>query len=197
MNDIVYHGSNNGNIKELVAHTSTHQKKCIYATPYRIVALLFIGKGNGDLDTCIGNFDGKLGIVERREGVFDALYNHDGYLYELDGSSFNHYDYLWSKEVISFLESIKPLKKIYIPNVWEEILKEEKLGNIDVMRYPERPKEMPLDNSDLIPKYIAFEKKGLKGAVGDLLRVYPELASRVEEAYPEYFSDEKNHIAVK
>ena len=42
MNDIVYHGSNNGNIKELVAHTSTHQKKCIYATPYRIVALLFI-----------------------------------------------------------------------------------------------------------------------------------------------------------
>lgn len=178
---IVYHGSPGGDIEELTPRVSTHQKKCIYATDQKVVALLFMGKGNGDLDTRISSVDGKLELVERREGVLKSLYNKSGYLYELDGSTFSHYDYLWSREVVSFEPRIKPIRKIYYENILMEIEKEEKLGNIILYRYPVRPKDIPLDNSDLIDKYICFEKEGLRGAIKDLLRIYPELALKVHE----------------
>ena len=180
MNKIVYHGSPNPNIEELTPHNSTHQQDCIYATDNKVVALLFMGKGNGDLDTRISTIDGKLQLVERREGVLNCLYNKEGYLYELDGTTFKHYEYLWSLEVISFEKSIKPINKICYTNILEAINEEEKKGNITIYRYPNRPKDMPLDNSDLIDKYINFEKNGLCGAINDLLKIYPEFKPLVE-----------------
>lgn len=181
MNKIVYHGSPNGNLELLVARRSTHQKKCIYATDNKVVALLFMGKGNGDLDTRISNVNGKLELVERRFGILEKLYNRERYLYELDGVTFNHYDYLWSLEVISFEKEIKPRNKIYYPCILDAIIEEEKEGNIIIYRYPSRPQDMPVDNSDLIKKYVSFEKQGLTGAIFDLLSIYPEFSSRVEE----------------
>ncbi len=181
MESVVYHGSPNGDIEVLTAHKSTHQKNCIYATDNKAVALLFMGKGKGDLDTRISNVDGKAELVERRPGVLKSLYSKAGYLYELDGTTFNHYDYLWSLEVISFESEIKPIKKTFYPNILEAIIEEEKKGNITIYRYPDRPLDMPLDNSDLIEKYIGFERQGLKGAVDDLLEVYPEFLDVVKE----------------
>ena len=40
---------------------------------------------------------------------------------------------------------------------------------------------MPIDNADLIDEFVEFENRGLKGAIKDLLKVYPELAIKVEE----------------
>ena len=180
MNKVVYHGSPNGSVEVLRSHKSTHQKECIYATDNKVVALLFMAKGNGDLDTRLSNVNGKPELVERRSGVLERLYNRDGYLYELDGTTFEHYDYLWSLEVISFEKEIKPLRKIYYPNILDVIMDEEKKKNIIIYRYPDRPHDMPLDNSDLIEKYISFEEQGIKGAVADLLRVYPEFLSDAE-----------------
>lgn len=51
MENIVYHGSPKGNIKVLKAHMSTHRKECIYGTDNKVVAMMFMGRGNGDLDT--------------------------------------------------------------------------------------------------------------------------------------------------
>lgn len=181
MNKIVYHGSSNGNIESLKAHESTHQKKCIYATDNKALALLFMSHGNRDLDTRKGIVDGKIELVERREGVLENLYNKDGYLYELDGTTFNHYDYLWAPEVISFESEIKPLNITYCPNILDALEEEEKKGNIIIYRYPNRPDGMPLDNSDLIKKYVNFEKQGLTGSISSLLRVYPEFSSYIEE----------------
>lgn len=178
---IVYHGSPNGNIELLKAHRSTHQKDCIYATDNKVAALLFMGKGNGDLDTIKSCVNGKLELVERRPGILEKLYNKEGYLYELDGTTFNHYDYLWSLEVISFESKIKPINKIYYPSILNAIIEEEKQGNIIVYRYPNRPKNIPLDNSDLIEKYISFENQGLTGSVSKLLSIYPEFSNIVEE----------------
>ena len=70
MNNIVYHGSDNGNLKIIRANISTHQKKCIYASENKVVAMLFMGKGMGDLDT-VKLYDNEIPIlVERREGLF-------------------------------------------------------------------------------------------------------------------------------
>lgn len=181
MDKIVYHGSPNGNIESLKAHESTHQRMCIYATDNKALALLFMSHGNRDLDTRKGIVDGKIELVERREGVLESLYNKEGYLYELDGTTFDHYDYLWQPEVISFESEIKPLNVTYHPNILDALEEEEKKGNIIIYRYPNRPDDMPLDNSDLIEKYVNFEKQGLTGSVSTLLRVYPEFSSYVEE----------------
>ena len=120
-------------------------------------------------------------MIERREGVLDSLYNKEGYIYELDGSTFNHYDYLWSLEVISFEKEIKALKKIYYKNILKALEEEEKKGNIIIYRYPDRPQDVPIDNSDLIEKFIRFEKNGIKGAVDRLLRVYPEFKEKIKK----------------
>ncbi len=180
MENIVYHGSRE-DLEEIKAHKSTHQKNCIYATPEKVVSLLFMGKGHGDLDTMIASIDGELVLVERRPNVFSEIYNKPGYLYELDGSTFSHYDYLWSREVISFESSINPINKTYYPSIMEALNDEERKGNLVIYRYPNRPKEVPIDNSDLIDKYIHFEESGLTGAVDDLLEIYPEFRSVVEE----------------
>lgn len=180
MENKVYHGSPNGNIEKLVPHKSTHQKEGIYGTEQKVAAMLYMAKWS-DLDLRVSNVLGKLEVVERRKGVLKELYKKSGYLYKLDGSTFSHYDYLWSLEVVSFASEIIPLNKIYYSNILQAILEEEKKGNIVIYEYPHRPKNMPLDNSDLIDKFVNFEKRGLKGAVDDLLRVYPEFTSRVKK----------------
>ena len=179
MKNIVYHGSPNGNIKELKANKSTHKIECIYATDNIAIAKLFMGRGRGDLDFVIGTDDDIPYIVERREGVLKETYNKEGYLYEMDGTTFEHYDFLWSPEVISKEKSIKINNCIYYPNILEELKEEVKRGNLIIYEYPNRPKKVPLDNSDLINKYIEFENKGHKGAIDNLLMVYPELRERV------------------
>ena len=74
MEEVVYHGSKE-KINEITAHKSTHQKECIYATPNKVVSLLFMGKGQGDLDTMIGVIDGELTLVERRPNILNDIYN--------------------------------------------------------------------------------------------------------------------------
>lgn len=180
MNKRVYHGSSNGNIEVLASHKSTHQKKCIYASSNKVVALLFMGKGNRDLDTRISSVNGKPELVERRKGVLETLYQKEGYLYELDGTTFAHYDYLWSLEVVSFEDEIKPINKVYYPNILKVLIEEEKKGNLIIYRYPNRPKDVPLDNSDLIEKYIQFEKEGLTGSISMLLKIYPEFSEKIK-----------------
>lgn len=190
----VYHGSPQGNLTTIKSHTSTHQKECIYATDSKTVALLFMGKGKGDLDTCIASNDGHLELVERRAGILKKLYDKEGYLYILDGSTFSHYDYLWSKEVISFQKEIEPIKKVYIPNILEALIEEEKCGNLTIFRYPDRPNNIPKDNSDLIDKFVKFELQGLNGALVDLIDTYPEFENAARERLNEKRGEEKSNL---
>ena len=163
MGEIVYHGSPDGNIEIIKSYVSTHQKKCIYATDNRIIAMLFMNRGMGDLDT-VKIYDNGLPIlIERRKGVLEKIYNTSGYIYELDSSSFKHYDYLWEPEVISFESAIKPIKKTYYDNILMTLNEEAKNGNIKIYKYPNRPNCISLDNSDLIDKYINFELNGING----------------------------------
>lgn len=181
MSKIVYHGSPKGDIEELVASYSTHQKKCIYATDNKVIAMMFMGRGNGDLDTIKNMNNGIPMIVERRPGVLKKLYDKEGYLYEIDGSTFNHYDYLWSAEVISFEEKIKPLNKVHYDNVLDKLKEEAKNNNLILYEYPKRPDNIPLDNSDLIDKYIGFYNQGIDSALDQLLKVYPEFREQVDD----------------
>lgn len=178
--NIVYHGSRNGNIDFLKAHVSTHGKECIYATENKTVAMLFMGEGKGDLDTVLAVDDDKLILVERRAGVLEDNYNHEGYVYELPGDTFRHYDYLWKPEMISFEKSIRPIRKTYYDNVLEALENEEREGHLKIYHYPSRPSSIPFDNSDLIDKYIMFYNNGNSHAIDSLLECYPEFSEEVK-----------------
>ena len=178
MNKVVYHGSPIGDLKVIKRHISTHQKNVVYATDNRSVAILFMGRGMGDLDTDLSvNEEGKISLVERRTGVLNHLYNKEGYLYELDGTKFNHYDYLWGPEVVSF-EDAPVMSCTKINNILEEIIKLSGEGEINLYTYPNRPSHIPLDNSDLIEKYTRFEEMGIKGALDRLYEIYPDLKKK-------------------
>lgn len=178
MKGIVYHGSVQDNIEILMPKIGTHRKKCVYASRNKCVALLFANRGNGDLDTMIGTINKELMIVERRAGILNELYNHKGYIYALEDTTFAHYKYLWSRELISF-EPVEVKNKIEVPNILKKLEDEEKKKHIKIYRYPSRPASIPLDNSDLIAKYKKFEEKGLKGSIDKLLSVYPEFKDKV------------------
>jgi len=197
MEKIVYHGSPFGNIDKLEARVSTHLKKCIYATDNKVIAMLFMARGKGDLDTLISYDEGKIVLVERRENVLNQLYNKTGYMYELDGSTFEHYDYLWTPEVISFEETIKPINKTFYPNILEVLKGEEQKGNIIIYRYPNRPEYVPQDNSDLIDKYIKFYQLGFKDSIDQLLSTYPELNDKVQEKLEQIKKNQPNKVDIK
>jgi len=184
----VYHGSPHEGITELKRNVSTHGKLCVYATDNEAIALEFMGRGNGDLDTVKSLEDGKPVLVERRPGVFNQLYNKSGYLYEIDGKDFEHYDFLWDAEVISFKDE-KVEKCTKIDNVMDALNKKEEEDQITIYRYPDRPKEIPLDNSDLIEKYERFQKNGMPDAMDKLLSVYPELKEKIDNN-----QEESKHI---
>jgi len=181
MENVVYHGSPNGDIEVLKSHISTHRKKCIYATDNKVIAMMFMGRDKGDLDTVKEISNGIPVLVERRPGVFDNAYNKSGYIYELPGETFNHYDYLWSPEVISFEEEIVPIKKEYCKNILKSLEEFADKGLLKLYRYPDRPDYIPLDNSDLIDKYIFFKEKGIDSAIESLLKVYPEFEEMVND----------------
>lgn len=181
---VVYHGSPYGGLKVIKRNVSTHRKSCVYATDNEVVAYLFLARGNEDLDTVIGINDKEVLIVERREGVFNNLYNKSGYMYELDDKNFSHYDYLWSSEMISF-EDEKVISEKKIENVLDKLYELRNNGKLKMYIYPNRPFDIPLDNSDLIDKYINAEKKGVVGAIDHMLHVYPEFKNEVEKRLKE------------
>ena len=177
MDGVVYHGSPQGGIKELRINPSAHKNPYVYATSNKIIALIFTSKGRGDLDTNIRvDEKGKIILTERRAGVLEELYKgKSGYIYTLSGENFKHYDYMWGPEVVSEQnESVIGEEKI--DNLLDKLIELHQTGRIQLNFYPQRPDDMPIDNRDLIPKYINLYRAsaGKSKALDDLLSVYPE-----------------------
>lgn len=177
----VYYGSLKEDMSILKAHLSIYGKECIYATDNMAVAMMFMGKGNGDLDTVKIYDRGMPILVERRPGVLEKLYNKSGYVYELPSDTFKHYDYLWIPEVVSFEKEIVPIKKEYHENILKSLEELSNDGLLQIYKYPNRPDYIPLDNSDLIEKYIKLKNQGIVGALSLFLRIYPEFKEEVSE----------------
>ena len=173
----VYHGSPTKDIKELVPKKSTHMEEYVYATVSPVIALIFSVENLGDLDHDIMLKDGKVIFTERREGAFEK-YNTSGYLYELDGTNFKHISNIWDAEVVS-TEKEKVQKCYYIENVLEKLKEYQESGEIVIYRYPNKPDFIPKDDSDLVNKYIGFEKQGHKGSIDELVYYFPYLKEKV------------------
>ena len=179
--DSVYHGSNIGNITKFEKRESTHGFPCIYASVSEVIALIYASRAHGDINFFVAlDSNGNLYMVERREGLFNKYYNREGYIYELDGSTFNHYDYLWDGEVISTDDvTIKNVR--HVENILEELKECAKEGKITLYKYPSRPSLIPQDNSDLIDKYMNYYNSGFTDALDILLKYYPEFKDDIDK----------------
>ena len=177
MEKYVYHGSPEGGLSVLRPTVSTHLKSYVYATTNPAIALAFTAKGHGDLDSDLRIVDGKVVLTERREGALD-VYKRGGYLYTLDATNFKHQEGLWSGEVVSESEE-KILSCEFIPNILEKMNEYVQRGELVIYRYPEKPEFIPKDDSDLIEKYIRFDKMGHRGAIDGLVRLFPHLKDKV------------------
>lgn len=173
----VYHGSSTGDIKVLEPRVKTHLKKYVYASANPVIALIFAAKHNGDLDFDLSIKGGKVIFTERREGVFDK-YNTPGYLYTIKGDNFKHVEDLWEGEVVSETEEEVESCQ-YIENILEKLYEYAQNDLIIINRYPNKPPFIPTDDSDLVDKYIGFEKIGHIGAVDSLIYYFPALKEKV------------------
>ena len=177
MEQKVYHGSPNGNLKVLKPKKSTHLNNYVYATPNPAIALIFATENNGDLDFDLRVENSKIIFTERRKDAFNE-YNKSGYLYTLDAKNFKALDILWEGEVVSSQEE-EILQCEYIPNLFKKIEEYAEKGKIIIYRYPQRPAFIPEDDSDLAEKYIKYETMGHKGAIDSLLLMFPHLKEKV------------------
>ena len=74
-------------------------------------------------------------------------------------------------------KSVKVLKEVTIPNVWDYFKELEKNGKFKIYRYPSRPKKYPVDDSDLIECAISMylNTDDLDGTFDFLEKYHPEL----------------------
>lgn len=177
----VYHGSNVSNLDVIKPNKSTHMKEYVYATPSKAIATIFLSKKGNDLYYYLAGdgINSKVVLVERKEGMFKEIFNRGGYIYKLDATNFKSGLTSWSAEVVSDKEE-KVISKKYIKNVYEELLKLNDKGLIDLYLYPSRPSNVPNDNSDLIPKVTRWYKNGFNIKLFN--DIYPELSDMLLKA---------------
>lgn len=176
----VYHGSNISNLKVIKPHKSTHLNDWVYATPSKAIATIFLSPLHSDYYYYLsGNgITSDVILVERKEGMFKKIFNYDGYIYKLKSDNFKSGKTSWSAEVVSDKEE-KIVSSYYVKNIYDELVKLDKEGLIKLYLYPNRPDEVPFDNSDLISKVVKWYKNGFK--IDKFYELYPEFREKVEK----------------
>lgn len=180
----VYHGSHVANLETIKPNISTHMNNWVYGTPSKAISVIFLSTTGSDLNYVLSG-DGvnyPVELVERKQNMFKTIFDCDGYIYKLNATNFKSGLTGWSGEVVSDKPE-KVLDYEYISNVYNELLKLNDEGKIKLYLYPERPKNIPLDNSDLIPKVIKWNKNGFD--INKFFNIYPELKEKYESAINE------------
>lgn len=178
MNNYVYHGSSISGLKSLKPSKSTHNKLWVYASKTREAAVIFISNKGSDLYYDLSSNNDLIELTERKEGMFENIFNVSGSIYYLNPDNFIDNQTGWSMEVVSDKE-VNIIKEEHIDNVYDEIIKLSNEGRIKLYLYPERPDRIPLDNNDLIPRVKRWEKNGYN--VQKFFDLYPELVDKYKE----------------
>ena len=177
----VFHGSKTSNLMEIEPRISTHQESLVYAAKSPCIATVFLSNGGNDLVYVLGGQGTKekpAYLVERLPGSLSKIFNNNGSIYTLDDNSFVPREGLWDAEVVA-----KGIQKVLREEKIDDVLVtlEEYVteGILKLYRYPDRPNFIPIDNSDLIDKYIRFYQMGNLGDIKRLLSLYPEFEDEV------------------
>ena len=185
MDGVVYHASKIQGLKELdpkkSLHEVSHDDKFIYASRSKELSMI-LSMRMTDLHSVImgeGTVENPAIIVERTPGIFDKYLHNSTNIYTLDAKDFFE-GTAWKGEVTTNkVQDI--LNEEYIEDVYSEIEKAQESGNIKLYHYPDRPPEIPLDNSDLIEHLMLPIMKSTHNykIVGEILKEYPKLLPKV------------------
>lgn len=188
-----YHGSKVKGLHTLKPYISNHGERLVYLTKRRNNALVYLSNAvekyhrdngisyDGDFYTWASygfNQEGILVIEEYYPNATEETYKGvDGYIYYIDEIE----DYKEQKDIPYAVVTSTPVSirsYEYIPDVYEEMLKLEKQGEIIIRRYEayseemlQRIKQMILEDYN---KYKGIKKEYrvfLEAKFGDLVRV--------------------------
>lgn len=180
----LYHGSSESNIQRLEPRKSTHGTY-VYATPYKELAIIFSARAGDDMTYTLyrNEENGCWNIVERIPEGFNAMFSNSSSIYTLDDSTFKDI-HTGFAEVVSEV-GVDTSSEERIDNVYDELKRLNQEGKIKLYMYPNRPKEMPFDNSDLIRKQLNQFKRNnssiTKNGFNRLILLHPDLINKVNE----------------
>ena len=183
---IVYHGSKEHGIKRLEPKKSTHGVY-VYATTEKVLALNFSGRCGDDLTYEIGHFDtekdGHWELVENIPGAFEKMFSNSSSIYSLSDETFKNI-HTGFEEVVSDI-GVDVINEEYYENVYEELLKAENEGLVKIYRYPNKPRNMKQDGSEILEKWRYYKKilnkDFTKNEFDRLVYLHPELLSKINE----------------
>jgi hypothetical protein len=179
--EYVYHGSSIHNLKQLKPSTSTHGVSWVYATPLLPVAASFMVEAS-DFDLAFTLDDkGKFCIVERYKKAFDLYKDHSGSIYTLSSTGFISHQTSWELEVINPKE-VAVIEELRVDDIIEFLKRLEQEGQVKLYYYPDRPSQIPTNDSDLIEKALLWTKANTPGVEGQFFRLHPHLKDRYETA---------------
>ena len=186
---ILYHGSSVNGLKTITPHRSTHGTY-VYATKEKELALIFSGKSGDDMTFSLlrNGQDEPWKLVERVPNGFATMFNNSASIYTLNDDGFNDIQTGFS-EVVSEKE-VSTLTEEKIDNVYEEIQKLAQSGKIQVYQYPDKPKEIPEDDKDLLQKELKQLERNNKTLTNNsffrLLLLHPNLFDEVNKVLQEH-----------
>lgn len=181
---IIYHGSSTRGLTRLEPHKSTHGNY-LYATKYKELAIIFSSRCGDDCTYALyrKNNDEPWTLVERIPEAFNTMFSNSASIYTLDDSTFKDINTGFS-ELVSNV-GVNTISEEYIENVYDKIKKLEQNGLIKLYTYPNKPKEIPNDNSDLIDKEIRQNKRENKSITRNsferLILLHPNLMNKINK----------------
>lgn len=192
---ILYHGSSTHNMTTIEPKKSTHGEY-VYATPIKSLAINFSGRFGNDLTYDIGHFDseqdGPYELVELIPGAFDKMYSNSASIYTIPDDTFKDIGTGFQGEVVSEV-GVNVINEDYYKNVYDALLDEEKKGNLIIYRYPNKPKGMSKDGSDILDKFRNYKnnlnKEFTKNEFNRLVFLHPNLIDKINDLSKEFNYD--------
>lgn len=181
---ILYHGSNIKGLKRIEPHQSTHGNY-VYATKLKELAYIFSGKAGDDCTyTLFRNSDSEpWQLVERVPEAFNVMYSGSAAIYTVSDTTFKDINTGFSELVSQTGVNINSEEDVN--NIYDKIKELASDGKINLYLYPNKPKEIPFDNSDLIERQIKqSELRGRKISKNDFNRIllfHPYLLDKINK----------------
>lgn len=181
---IIYHGSSTRGLTRLEPHKSTHGNY-LYATKYKELAVIFSSRCGDDCTYALyrNNNSEPWTLVERIPEAFNTMFSNSASIYTLDDKTFKDINTGFSELVSNVGANV--ISEEYIENVYNKIKELEQNGLIKLYTYPNKPKEIPTDNSDLIDKEIRQNKRENKSITRKsferLILLHPNLMNKINQ----------------
>lgn len=181
----LYHSSNLEGLKEIVPRKSTHGTPYVYASPFVEVATLFLSRWNDFLMTLVTSFENehlKIKVIERYPNAFKEIYEgKKGFIYLLDDGNFK-VSTDWACEKVSE-KSETVIEVLMVADVYQFIKDFEAQGRIELFYYPNRPDDIPKDDSDMIQKAIdLYKMSGNESNIDYCMERFPKFKEPLREA---------------